>query len=217
VFVHNKLLLPQKLWPTGLGDLAEKVRANPAVFKRKIASYNPLVSPFAYQIYWSLIRHHADAFWPAIQTIGPSLKFEQTTGAIVDKVITGEYVLGIYLPETLVPTLDAQRARILAVTMPDDGTPMSPRSMGVMSKGQSPNAAKLLVDFLLSREGQVAIAKGGTLAYWPGIDQESGAVSYPTLQQRAKSERSFAEVSFDPAMETRRAEIGERLRKAFGQ
>lgn len=217
VLVFNKLLLPEKLWPKGLGDLADKVRGSPALFKSKISSYNPLVSPFSYSIYWSAMVHHGDAFWTAMQAIGPSMRFEQTAGAIVDKIITGEYLVGLYLPESLVPVLDAQRSRIMGIALPDDGTPMSPRSMGVMKKAQSPASAKLLINFLLSQEGQVAIAKGGVVAYWPGIEKESGAPTLETLQRQAKGDRAFAYVQFSPEMITRRAELADRLKKSFGQ
>ncbi len=163
------------------------------------------------------MAHHGDAFWTAMQAIGPNIRFEQTAGAIVDKVITGEYLVGLYLPESLVPKLDAQRGRIMGIALPDDGTPMSPRSMGIMRKAQSPASAKLLIDFLLSREGQIAIAKGGIIAFWPGIEKEAGMSTLETLQREAKSDRAFSHVQFSPDMNTRRAEFTERLRKSFGQ
>ena len=217
VLVFNKLLLPEKLWPTGLLDLAAKVRANPAVFKGKISSYNPVVSPFSYSIYWSAMAHHGDAFWPAMQSIGPNIRFEQTTGAIIDKIFTGEYLVALYLPEPLVPKLDGQRGRILGLNFPADGIPMSPRGMGIMQKAQDPASAKLLINFLLSREGQIAIAKGGVMAYWPGIEHEAGAPTLETLQKQFPSDQAFAHVVYTPDMNTRRAEFIERLKAAFGQ
>ena len=217
VMIFNKLLLPEKLWPKGLSDLADKVRSNPALFKGKIASYNPLISPFSYSIYWTAMKHHGDAFWRAMETIGPNLKFEQTAGAIVDKVITGEYLVGLYLPESLVPKLDAQRSRIMGIVLPEDGTPMSPRSMGVMRKAQSPASAKLLINFLLSREGQIAMAKGGIVPFWPGIERDAGMTTLETLQRNAAGDRFFAYVLFSPDMNTHRAEFSERLKKSFKQ
>lgn len=217
VLVFNKLLLPEKLWPKGLSDLADKVRGNPALFKGKIATYNPLISPFSYSIYWTAKTHHGDAFWRAMETIGPNVKFEQTAGAIVDKIITGEYLVGLYLPESLVPKLDAQRSRILGIALPEDGTPMSPRSMGVMRKAQSPASAKLLINFLLSRDGQIAIAKGGVVPFWSGIEREAGMVTLETLRKNAKGDRAFAFVLFSPDMNTRRIEFSELLKKSFRQ
>lgn len=217
VLVYNKLLLAEKLWPKGLGDLADKIRTNPALFKGKISSYNPLISPFAYSIYWGAKAHLGAAFWTSLDVIGPNIRFEQTTGAIVDKIITGEYLVGLYLPESLVPKLDAQRSRIMAIALPDDGAPMSPRSMGIMKKAQSPAAAKLLINFLLSRDGQIAIAKGGVTAFWPGIEKDSGMTTLETLERQASSDRVFAHVLFSPEMVTGRAEFQERLKKSFGQ
>jgi iron(III) transport system substrate-binding protein len=207
VIVYNKLLLPQALWPKGLDNLAASVRANPAIFKGKISSYNPMVSPFSYSIYWSAMEHKGDAFWTALQSVGPNIKFEQTTGAIVEKIMTGEYVVGLYLPESLVPKLDVQRSRIMGISLPDDGVPMSPRSMGIMKKAQSPASAKLLINYLLSREGQIAISKGGVTAYWPGIEKEATVPTLETLQKQLKSERAIAQVQFSPEMTSRRAEF----------
>ncbi|HTK12552.1 MAG TPA: extracellular solute-binding protein [Xanthobacteraceae bacterium] len=218
IFVYNKLLLPPNLAPKGMNDLANKVAKNPAVFKGRISSYNPLVSPFAYSIYWSLLKHHgADEFWKDMNALGPAMKMEATTGAQVDKILTGEYLVGFVLPETLLPKLDATRGKVLSFVYPEDGTPLSPRSMAVMKGGQDPNAAKLLINFLLSREGQVAMAKGGTTVYWPGVEKEADLPTLAEFMASATNTKKIADVTFFPEMESQRQDFTARMKKALGQ
>lgn len=171
VLIYNKLLLPEELWPTGTTDLVEKVQAQPAMFDQKIGSYNPGVSPFSYSVYWTLKDHFgADTFWQNEAVLAPELRFEQAAGVIVNKTLTGEYVVGYMLPEALVPLPSDETRDILGVVYPDDGTPVLLREMAVMAKGSSPNGAKLLVNFMTTAEGQIALGKGGMTPYHPGAE-----------------------------------------------
>lgn len=171
VVIYNKLVLPEEMWPTGTADLVEKVKANPELFDGKIGSYDPGVSPFSYSVYWTLKEHFGeDAFWANEAVLAPELKFEQTAGVMVNKTLTGEYVVSYMLPEALVPLPSDETRDVLGVIYPDDGTPVLLREMAVMADGSSPNGAKLLVDFLVSGEGQIALGKGGMTPYHPSAE-----------------------------------------------
>lgn len=213
VMVYNKLLLPAAMQPKGFTDLADKIAKNPALFKNKVSSYNPTISPFSYGIYWTVKDHHGDKFWPMFDKFASSVRFEQTTGVIIDKVMTGEYFVGLFLPEPLVPTIDATRGRVLGVLYPNDGTPVSPRTMGIPKTSQSPDSAKLVVNFLLSEAGQQAMAKGGMMPYYPGVAMPDGR----SYEKVVKEGGAAVIVEFKPEMETGRDAFMGRMRKALGQ
>lgn len=171
VIIYNKLILPEEMWPTGTADLVEKVSANPEMFGDKIGSYNPGVSPFSYSVYWTLKEHFGpESFWENEAVLAPELRFEQTSGVMINKTLTGEYVVSYMLPEALVPLPSDEMRDVLGVLYPDDGTPVLLREMAVMSDGSSPNGAKLLVNFLTTAEGQVALGEGGMTPYHPGAE-----------------------------------------------
>lgn len=171
VVIFNKLVLPEEMWPTGTADLVKKVKANPDMFDGKIGSYDPGVSPFSYSVYWTLKEHFGeDTFWSNEQVLAPELRFEQTAGVMVNKTVTGEYVVSYMLPEALVPLPSDETRDVLGVIYPDDGTPVLLREMAVMADGSSPNGAKLLVNFLTSEEGQIALGEGGMTPYHPGAE-----------------------------------------------
>ena len=132
---------------------------------------------------------------------------------IVDKVMTGEYVVGLFLPEPLVPTLDEKRGRVLGVLYPNDGTPVSPRTMGIPKTSQSPASAKLVVNFLLSEAGQKAIAEGGLMPYYPGVAMADGR----SYEKVVKEGGAAVIVDYKPEMESGRDAFMERLRKGLGQ
>jgi len=213
VLIYNKLLLPAPMQPKGFADLADKIAKNPTLFKNKVSSYNPTVSPFSYSIYWTVKDHHGDKFWPLFDRLASAVRFEQTTGVIVDKVMTGEYLVGLFLPEPLVPTLDEKRGRVLGVLYPNDGTPVSPRTMGIPKTSQSPDSAKLVVNFLLTEAGQKAIAAGGLMPYRAGVAMPDGRSYAKVIAEGG----SAALVEFKPEMETGRDAFLGRLRKALGQ
>jgi iron(III) transport system substrate-binding protein len=50
-----------------------------------------------------------------------------------------------------------------------DGTPVVLRAMGVAQAGANPNSAKLMLDFILSSDGQTKIGEGGLTAYRPDV------------------------------------------------
>jgi iron(III) transport system substrate-binding protein len=85
-------------------------------------------------------------------------------GKMVDAVGKGEAKLGYFVSAiTVLPKLE---------TYPDlgwsymaDGQPILLRNMAITQKSASPNSARLMIDFILSQEGQYALALGGLTPY----------------------------------------------------
>ncbi len=165
IFIWNKLLLPPELVPTGLADLVAKVAANPDVFNNKITTYGADQTGFGYSVHFALAKKHGDQIWDWYRTLGPVSKFERSVGTMIERVQSGEYVLGYGVaaqtPWTMIQ--DPAIAEIMGVGYFDDGNPLGVRGAAVMKAGASQNQAKLFLDFLLSREGQIAYATKGKL------------------------------------------------------
>lgn len=217
VMVYNKLVLPEALWPTGTADLVAKVKANPDVFKDKVASYNPMVSPFAYSVYWTLEQHFgAETFWNNEAVLAPDLRFEQTAGAMLNKLLTGEYVVGYMLPEALVPLPGDASRQVLDIIYPDDGTPVLLREMAVMTAGSNHEGGEVLINFLTSPEGQIALGEAGLTPYLPSI---AGKVPrhYANVVAGAKNDDRVAIYKWTPAVEEEMPGFREKFGKLTGE
>lgn len=212
VMLTNKAVLPQPLWATGFGDLADKVQANPAVFRGKVTSYDPTVSTFGTSVFWGLARHHGDAFWPMLAKLAPALRFESTTGAMLDKVTTGEYAVALFVTEALLPPMEGARSRIIRVSTYADGEPLFPRGMAVTKAASSPASARLLVDFLLAPEGQAALGKGGLAPYSPAVPASAGTRTYAGVVKDVGGEANVVVLDYDPGLLTGGKAFVERLR-----
>lgn len=63
----------------------------------------------------------------------------------------------------------------------DDGAPVVQSAFGIMSGAPHPNGAKLLLEALMTPEGQATLAKGGT--FWPGDLTVKADESVPPLEE----------------------------------
>jgi len=184
IITYNAALLPEDKRPTGFGSLAKLASENPDLFKGKVTTYEPRNS-FGQAVWWTTLTKMGDAGWNKLEQLGPALRVEQTGGAMNEKIATGEYLVGIAISGiTIFPRLKQPGGELIGTTFPDDGTPLMCRAMGITKAAKSPNSAKLLIDYVLSREGQEQLAQGGLTPYRADIDQSK--VPYYTYQSIAE-------------------------------
>jgi iron(III) transport system substrate-binding protein len=98
-----------------------------------------------------------------------------STRAILDGVIGGEHalVLGVSAHNTEI----SRKAGAPVAWLPLDRAWATPHAIGVTSGAPHPNAARLLVDFAVSREGQEIFRGAGYLPARPDVPPLSAAVS----------------------------------------
>lgn len=179
ILVYNKLTLPGKP-PRSTGDVAEMAKRDGASLKGKITTYDAAANPFGLTAYWSWVKAKGGD-WSLLDQIGPLLRPERTAGTMFEKLTTGEYSVGLFLSGALVPQLMDKRVQdLVGWGYHEDGTVIVLRGLAVTRAAPSPNAARLFLDFLLSRPGQLASAKGGLTPYRSDIAKKD--VTYDTLQ-----------------------------------
>jgi len=103
-------------------------------------------------------------------------RFERSGGPMTEKVTAGEYTTGWFVSAiTFWPRLaDPARARILGWSFIADGQPMVLRGVAIPKGSKNVNAAKLMLDFIISEEGQRAFGRGGLTPARPGIKPGDG-------------------------------------------
>jgi iron(III) transport system substrate-binding protein len=195
----NTKILPADMVPKGMADLAEKVRKKPDFFRARLTAYNE-TSPNGLFAVWGLARHHGENFWPWMDTIGSLTRAEQTGGAQLEKIISGEYLMSWNLGSITLATSTVKKAgKLIGWKYAEDGNIVLLRGLAIPAKAANPNSAKLLLDFILSQEGQAAMTKGNFTAYRPDAAEK---VAEPRLHLQGLikivGEKNAVIIGWDP-------------------
>lgn len=175
IFSYNRRAFDGVAAPKSVADVAAALGAN-AALKGRIGTYTPEVS-LGLAIWQAWVEDKGDAGWDLIKSIGVSMRPEPSAGTMREKVATGEYAVAMFTSGAGIRQYEAPAVKALAGWgYPSDGTPLVQRSAAITSSAASPDSAKLVLDLLLSREGQIAFAKGGQTPY--RADIASGDVPY---------------------------------------
>ncbi|WP_433516632.1 ABC transporter substrate-binding protein [Nonomuraea sp. CA-143628] len=174
---YNTSLLPEK--PTGLKSLAAILAKDPAQYKNKITTRD-VSGAFGFTVSHAFTEARPDS-WTSLQSILPLARPETSSGTQLEKITSGEYVAGFFVSAAPAYPVVAKSGGLLAISFLDDGTVALPRGIGIAAKAPHPATAKLFVDFVLSQEGQRAVAEGGLTSYRDGVPAGDGLHTYQEL------------------------------------
>jgi iron(III) transport system substrate-binding protein len=219
IFLYNKMLLPANLVPTGMADLVAKVQANPDVFKGKITTYAANLNTFGYTVHYAMEKFHGEQAWKWYNALGPYTRPETGAGPMAEKVASGQYVLA-FLTGSATSWVAARAPggdQLLGWSFIDDGTPIVPRSMAVPKAAPHPNAAKLMLDYVLSREGQLGFSATKRTIIRPDVTREDagGEYTYASVAAQVGPEKMI-NVPYDPDVVTGYGAFIAKWKSAFG-
>ncbi|HEY3108020.1 MAG TPA: extracellular solute-binding protein, partial [Chloroflexota bacterium] len=169
VLVWNKKLVDKP--PKTMADLAELATSQAAKLTGgKLVTYDAETNATGFAANWFWSKKIGDKGWSILEAIGKTKpKLESSAGNMINATLAGETQLGYFVSAINVfPQLPKAEA-VLGWSMIGDGTPVIVRGMGITKKAQAPNAAKLLVDYILAPAGQIAFSNGGLTAYRPDV------------------------------------------------
>ncbi|WP_165799517.1 ABC transporter substrate-binding protein [Sphingomonas oleivorans] len=205
IIIYNKMLFKPSEYPESAKQLAAMAKADPARFRNRLTTYDASSHSFAYAIHWSVVDHGKPSGWSLMEQLGPVTRPESGGSTMLDKVMGGEYLAAFYTSGiTVFPRMkDPGRDRILGWSLPKDGTPMMLRGMAVTKAARSPNSARLMLDYMLSHEGQVAAGQGGMTPYRPDVAaNEVPFLTYGAIAERIGGEQNMVRIGYEPAMVT---------------
>ena len=152
--VYNKQLLKAGEVPADHASLARALLEQTERFRGKVTSFDPEKSGVGYMFAVADARHYPELPRLLQGLARADMKPSAGTGAMLTKINSGEYLLGY----NIMGAYALGRARTdlpnLGVVFPKDYTLVLSRVMFISRQAAHPNAAKLWVDYLLSREGQ---------------------------------------------------------------
>jgi iron(III) transport system substrate-binding protein len=174
---YNTALVPEA--PTGLASLAAIVAQDPAKFQDKITTRD-VNGAFGFTVSRAYAEADPDA-WTTLERLLPLARPETSSGTQTEKILAGEYLVGFFISGgPAYPVVD-NSGGLLQVTFLDDGTVVLPRGIGIAPQAPHPNTAKLFLDFVLSSEGQRAVAEGGLTSYRDDVPAAPGLHTYQEI------------------------------------
>ena len=165
---YNTELVPEA--PTGIADLGEMAEADPDTFQDKITVRDP-ESSFGFTVTEAYTEGNPDG-WDALETVLPFTRAETSSGTQMEKILAGEYVAGFLISGGPAFPVVAESDGLVETVYPDDGTVVLPRGIGIAADAPHPATSKLFIDFLMSEEGQFAVAEGGLSSYRDNVEGE---------------------------------------------
>lgn len=215
LILYNEQVLPEDLRPRGLSELAEMAAANPDVFDGKITTYD-IIIPFSFAINWAFVRDCGDDTWETLETLGPMTMPEQSGGTQLQKLASGEYAVGYFVSSGVFPKLPDLEG-IVGWSYIEDGTPVFLRGMAIPKGSTNINSAKLMLDFILSHDGQVAWGKGGLTPYRSDLTVEECPRTFQSIAQEIGGEDKMVLVNYDENAAAGRDAFVEQWNEAFNR
>lgn len=217
IMVYNKLLLRADQRPRSMAMLVELAKKYPAEFNGRLTTYDAARHPFASAIHWSYTHQLGKTGWDRLHALGPLTRPEGGGASMGEKVATGEYTV-IYFssPLTIFKYFKDKKANeILGWNLIEDGTPVMLRGIGITRKSQNKYSAQLFMDFMLSHEGQVAIAQGGLTPYRDDVRKEEVPLLTYGMVREQIGEKNIVLVKYDEQMVTENKAFTDAWRNAY--
>ena len=161
-FIYNKRLVPAEDVPQDHTALLKLLAAKPDAYKGKITAYDPERSGVGY-LFVNQDAANFPAAWDLFKAFGKaSIKLYTSAGAMMERVTSGEHTIG-YGVFGSYALARAKKDPNLGIVLPKDYTLIMSRVAFISAKAKNPNAAKLFLDYLLSKRGQTIIANQAEL------------------------------------------------------
>ncbi|MBN2971067.1 ABC transporter substrate-binding protein [Roseomonas aeriglobus] len=158
VIVYNKRLIARDQVPTSHIGLRKFLESGPADGRRAVATYDISRSAVGY-LYLSQDEQASSDVWRLVRAMGRDrLKLYTSAEDILRDVSAGSAAIGYNIVGSY--ALDEMsRHADLGVIMPQDYTLVMSRIAMIPNRARHPAAARLFLDFLLSRSGQRRLAE----------------------------------------------------------
>ncbi len=157
VIIYNKRLLPADSVPKSHADLARLLRQKPDLLRGKVASFDPEKSGIGFLLHTQAAKL-SPAYWDLVQALGAAgAKVYTSSGAMIEKVGSGEHLVAFTVIGSYA-LLRTKKDANLGMVLPSDYTLAFSRIAFIPKAARHPNAAKLFLDFILSKAGQQNMA-----------------------------------------------------------
>lgn len=217
VIVYNKLLLKGDKQPRSIAQLRALAKKYPKDFANRMTTYDALRHPFAYAIHWTYAKERGQEAWGMFNELGPITRPEGGGASMIEKVAVGEYTTVYFSsPLTFYKSMkDMKSSPVLEWHLIEDGTPVMMRGIGITRKSQNKASAQLFIDFVVSREGQLAASRGGMTPYRSDVKpSEVPFLTYDEIRRRV-GDKNVILIKYDEKMVDEMKAFTDKWRAAY--
>jgi iron(III) transport system substrate-binding protein len=156
VFLYNKRLIKDSEVPQTHADLAKLVGSQGDRFKNKVTTYDIEKSAVGFMMA-AQDNQDSPQYFDFIKAVGPNLVLQSSTGTMMERVASGENLIAYNILGSYA-LARAKKDPSIGIVYPKDYTLVVSRVAMIAKKAKNPNAAKLWLDYILSKRGQDILA-----------------------------------------------------------
>jgi len=160
--VYNKRLVAADEVPKTHADFTKLLNSKAEKFQKKVTSYDAEKSGVGFM----LVNQDAKldpAFWDLVKAMGArQVNLQSSTATMMERVASGENLIGYNILGSYALTR-AKKDPSIGVAFTTDYNLVLSRLAFVAKNAKNPNAAKVFVDYLLSKRGQTITAQQAEL------------------------------------------------------
>ncbi|MDQ6629432.1 MAG: ABC transporter substrate-binding protein [Pseudomonadota bacterium] len=161
-FVYNKRLLSGDEIPQSHADLLRVFTTKTEKLKGKVTTYDIEKSGVGFLLITQDSKYNPK-FWDMVKALGGlGPRLQSSAGTMMERISSGENLLGFNIFNSYA-VLRAKKDPSLGIVLPKDYALVMSRVMFASKTAKNPNAAKLWLDYILSKRGQNIIANQAEL------------------------------------------------------
>ena len=160
--VYNKRLLTGDEIPQSHADLLRVFTTKTDKLKGKVTTYDIEKSGVGFMLITQDSKYNPQ-FWDMVKALGVvGPRVQSSAGTMMERISSGENLLGFNIFNSYA-ALRAKKDPSIGIVLPKDYALVMSRVMFISKTAKNPNAAKLWLDYILSKRGQTIIANQSEL------------------------------------------------------
>ena len=160
--VYNKRLLSGDEIPQSHADLLRVFTTKADKLKGKVTTYDIEKSGVGFLLITQDSKYNPQ-FWDMVKALGVvGPRVQSSAGTMMERISSGENLLGFNIFNSYA-ALRAKKDPSIGIVLPKDYALVMSRVMFISKAAKNPNAAKLWLDYILSKRGQTIIANQAEL------------------------------------------------------
>ncbi len=161
--VYNKRLVDAAEVPKTHADLAKLLTDKVDKFRGKVTTYDPEKSGLGFLLHSQDAQTNNQIFLNLLKAMGGAgVRVQSSTGTMMERIASGENLIGYNMIGSYA-RVRAEKDPSIGIVLPRDYTLVLSRVMFIAKKAPHPSAAKLWVDYILSKRGQEIISSKSDL------------------------------------------------------
>ncbi|MQA77274.1 MAG: hypothetical protein GEV10_02125 [Streptosporangiales bacterium] len=217
VLAYNKILMEASERPSSLAEIVELTEREPDRFRHMITTYttNASFGLAIHRAYNLWLQRGGKDPWETYDALLPFTRAEESSGPMLDKIASGEYLLGYFMSSTIVFPQQVQVGKAVGWSYIRDASPLFLRGMGVPARCPHPNTGRLMLDYILSHEGQVNVGRGGFTPYREDVTTKETPHTYTSITEEVGAD-NIVLIGYDQGTEKEQEAFSEEWVKRLG-